>query len=200
MILTEKDKFEKLYDIQAVLKCSDTVLMDEVLKLYPKEFNENGVPVLPFETIDEIKIIKGTDIRYCDFIEIADASTDDKVIKATAKPFLNIEDINEIKKLPMFKFMRLMEYGKDIIALGKELFSKIKRIPTPEEIAAGIEEIKSDDFSIIDALCLRNGISDRNIGAEIPWIIVYRCFEEDFKRDSFARRYSEVIERKNKKK
>lgn len=41
MILTEKDKFEKLYHIQAVLKCSHTILLDEVLKLYPKKRKYN---------------------------------------------------------------------------------------------------------------------------------------------------------------
>ena len=200
MILSEKDKFGKLYDIQAVLKCSNIVLLDEVIKHYPKEFSENGIPIIPFQDIDGVKITKGTEIRYVDFMAIADSDSDDKLIKATAKAFLNIDNLKETNRLPMFKFMRLMEYGKDVIVLGKELFSKIKREPTPDEIAAGIKEIRSDDFSVIDAFCLRNGISDRDFGAETPWIIVYRCFEEDFKRDTFARRYSEVIERKNKKK
>ena len=197
MILTEKDKFEKLYHIQAVLKCSDTVLLDEVLKLYPKDEN---ITVRPFETIDGIEIKKGTHITFEELLEFWDAKTDEDLVNATAKTYFGITDKKEINRLPLFKFLRMMEYGKDIAVFAAEQFKTIKRQYTDEEIAAGIEEIKSDHFSIIDGFCLRNGIVDREYGYQTQWLVIFRCFEEDFKRDSFSRRYSEVIERKNKKK
>lgn len=197
MILSEKDKFGRLYDIQAVLKCSDINLNEEIIKLYPKS---ERITDRPFETVDGIQIKKGTHITFEELLSFWDAKTDDELVKATAKTYFYMENQKEIARLPMFKFLRMMEYGKDVAVYAAEQFATIKRTHTPEEIAAGIQDIKSDHFSIIDGFCLRNGIVDREIGYETPWMIIFRCFEEDFKRDTFARRYSEVIERKTKKK
>ena len=197
MILSEKDKFGKFYEIQAVLKCSDVDLNAEILKLYPKS---ERIVDRPFETVDGIEIKKGTHITFEELLSFWDAKTDEELINATAKTYFGITDKKEINRLPLFKFLRMMEYGKDIAVFAAEQFKTIKRQYTPEEIAAGIQEIKSDHFSIIDGFCLRNGIVDREVGYETQWMIIFRCFEEDFKRDTFARRYSEVIERKHKKK
>ena len=96
MILTEKDKFEKLYHIQAVLKCSDTVLLDEVLKRYPKDEN---ITVRPFETIDGIEIKKGTHITFEELLEFWEAKTDEELINATAKTYFGITDKKEINRI-----------------------------------------------------------------------------------------------------
>lgn len=195
MIITEKDKLKKLKIIAPIIRVSNVDLFKRVVEEYPER---EELP--PFDDIAGIKIENGLNISFEDLTLFADSKTEDELITSTAKVYLKLTDKKKIDNLPMLKFLRLMEYAKDITIYANKLFSTMKREYTKEEKEAGIENIKSDDFDLIDAFCKRNGIQNRDDGYKEHWIVIYRCLKRDFDMAEFNRRYAEVIEHKYKKK
>ena len=170
---------------------------DELIKDHP--LNVHMLSIKP-PVMLETKIENGLNISFEDLTLFADSKTEDELITSTAKVYLKLTDKKKIDNLPMLKFLRLMEYAKDITIYANKLFSTMKREYTKEEKEAGIENIKSDDFDLIDAFCKRNGIQNRDDGYKEHWIVIYRCLKRDFDMAEFNRRYAEVIEGKYKKK
>lgn len=78
------------------------------------------------------------------------------------------------------------------------LFAATGGQPTPEEIKAGINELDSDPFDLIDWYARRQGYADQNDAAKVPWVRVYKCMQIDNKHIAYERRLREILSNKNK--
>lgn len=77
-----------------------------------------------------------------------------------------------------------------------ELFKSLERDYTTDEILAGFDKRKKDIFATIDWYALRMGITDHDLVLKVPWIVIWKCADEDRK----DREYQEAInEIRNKK-
>ena len=194
MILTSKDKFKKLAVAQPLIELSKIDIFEKINELYPKGDN---LFIRPFEKIGRYEVMKGFDITFENLLDFWNSDNDTDFIKLTAKTYLNVESLNN---LPLFDCLRLLDYAKDVAVEAAKLFQTIKRDYTPEEIEAGIQDIKSSDFDVVDRYCQRNGIYDVEIGYQTEWIKIFKSFESDFHKNNFERSYNDVISNKYKNK
>ena len=71
--------------------------------------------------------------------------------------------------------------------------------PTPEAIQAGVEQIESDSFDLVDWYALRMGITDHEEAMQVPWVRVWRCMKRDNQEAQFQYRLREVYAKQSKK-
>ena len=200
MKLTSKHKYGDLPKFAPIINVSDIDLLEEILKLYPYKQNEHGTNIIesPFIEVGGYKVANGFEMSFENLVDFWQPKDEAQLIKHTAKVYLGIEKEKQINKLPLFEFLRLVIYAKDMAILAAEQFKQLKRQYSTEEIAAGIEEMESDDFDVVDRFCVRNGIVDRNEGYKTSWTIIFRCFKIDFQNKRFQEKYADVIKNMSK--
>ena len=200
MKLTSKHKYGNLVKFAPLLAVSDVDILEEILKLYPYKKNNEGADVIesPFVEVGGYKVKNGFDLSFEDLVEFWQPKDETALVKHVAKSYLEIESDKQIMKLPLFEFLRLVIYAKDMAILAADQFKSLKRQYSTEEIAAGIEEMESDDFDVVDRFCIRNGIVDRDEGYRTAWPIIFRCFKIDFQNNRFQEKYSEVVKNMSK--
>ena len=71
--------------------------------------------------------------------------------------------------------------------------------PTPEAIQAGVEQMESDSFDIVDWYAIRMGITDHEEAMQVPWVRVWRCMKKDNQEAQFQQRLREVYAKQSKK-
>lgn len=80
-----------------------------------------------------------------------------------------------------------------------KMWKAISVPPSPEAVQAGVEQLTSDTFSIIDWFALRMGIADHDAVMSVPWVRIWRCMKDDNERGQFQNRLREVMAKQSTK-
>lgn len=112
-----------------------------------------------------------------------------------------ISALHEVKIKPRH-IKRMIKYFREILEKLEKWIEREKQLqydPTPEEVQAGYNEIgkKLKDFSVVDAIALRMGISHDD-ALQLPYTTVYMMLLKDLEQSKFERRLQKVYERKHK--
>jgi uncharacterized protein YeeX (DUF496 family) len=86
-----------------------------------------------------------------------------------------------------------MNYARNVAIIAAEQFKTLKRDYTAEEIAAGIENIKSDHFDIVDSFIEKHPAYNHEQAFKTEWLVIFKTFKRQFEQDKFQRKYAEVI-------
>lgn len=79
------------------------------------------------------------------------------------------------------------------VARINRLFEGIQERPTPQEIKAGVNDLRFGLFGLLDWYAKRMGIASHDDVLPVPWVRVYKCMEMDCRQKKYERRYSEVM-------
>lgn len=101
------------------------------------------------------------------------------------------EDVNKV-----FGFIKFVE--RELERINK-LFSSIKTSFSPEEINAGVKQLKFGTFGVLDWYAKRMGIADQNEVMDVGWVRIYQCMKNDNDKSEYERRLAEIYKNKSKK-
>jgi hypothetical protein len=135
------------------------------------------------------------DLTLGDLFTLQNASGGRGITVAIAKVLLNVSE-QEIMQAPADQVFGLVLWvGKEIERINK-LFDSVKDDPSPEEVQAGVKDLKFGLFGILDWYAARQGISDQNEVLKVKWVRIYKCMDIDTQRNSYARRLRDILNKK----
>ena len=89
-----------------------------------------------------------------------------------------------------------MKWTESQMSRIADLFSRLERELTADEIMAGAEQMKGDIFNTIDWYALRMGISNHDEVLRVPWVTIWRCAKDDRDRDEYKLRLHNIQNQK----
>lgn len=105
------------------------------------------------------------------------------------------EDVYGLKVGDVFGFCNMVT--REVTRINK-LFSSISLEHTPDEVAAGIDQLSFGSFGILDWYAKRMGITNQNEVRSVPWVRIYTCMKNDTAQVAYERRYNQVLTNKVK--
>lgn len=105
------------------------------------------------------------------------------------------EDVYALKVGDVFGFCNMVT--REVTRINK-LFSSISLEHTPDEVAAGIDQLSFGSFGILDWYAKRMGITNQNEVRSVPWVRIYTCMKNDTAQVAYERRYNQVLTNKVK--
>jgi len=155
-----------------------------------------------FTKVKKYPIKKEFDVPFDDllFEQLCDLQSIKTAGDLFVKPFSIVLGINtsQLLKYKAVDCLRFIIHTTDELKRITGLFSEIEYQPTPEELQAGIKDMKGDFFDTADWYAQRMGIKDHDEVFKTKWIRIYRVMKRDFNSNEFERKLRKVIERKNK--
>lgn len=107
--------------------------------------------------------------------------------------------VRTAKHVPVLDMMGLVNFVSAELERINALWESIPSSRTPEEIQAGVSQLKFGVFGIIDWYARRMGITDHDVALKTPWVRVYQCMRNDAEEALYRKRLNEVISNKHKR-
>lgn len=86
---------------------------------------------------------------------------------------------------------------RELERIGR-MFKNISHEPNEDEIAAGVNDLDSGPFGLVDWYARRMGYKDHDEVLRVPWLRVWQTMKIDADRDEYERRLRDVINAKYK--
>lgn len=86
---------------------------------------------------------------------------------------------------------------RELERIGR-MFKNISHEPNEDEIAAGVNDLDSGPFGLVDWYARRMGYKDHDEVLHVPWLRVWQTVKIDADRDEYERRLRDVINAKYK--
>lgn len=86
---------------------------------------------------------------------------------------------------------------RELERIGR-MFKSISHEPNEDEIAAGVNDLDSGPFGLVDWYARRMGYKDHDDVLRVPWLRVWQTMKIDSERDNYERRLRDVINAKYK--
>lgn len=104
----------------------------------------------------------------------------------------------KVSRLKTADALRFILKVKEDIEFIIKAFDGIKYKPTPDEIKAGIKNNSGSLHTVADWYARRMGIQDVEEVYRLPWTRVYSAMKIDVEDLNYRKRYSKIVESKNK--
>lgn len=124
--------------------------------------------------------------------------TDEDLIYTSCEVVLGLSR-RRTSKLPTVPTVGFLNRISAELLRIKGMFDECSVPPTPEETAAGINQLHFGSFGIIDNYAKRMGFTSHDEAAKTPWLVVWQCIRNDAQVALFNRRLSQVMQRSFKK-
>lgn len=108
-------------------------------------------------------------------------------------------DLERIYRLNVFDVFGFVRFCKEQIDKINGLFSALKINYSPEEVAAGVKDLKFGSFGVLDWYAKRMGITNQNEVRDVAWIRIYNCMKNDTEQNNYERRLRKQYLNQNKK-
>lgn len=95
------------------------------------------------------------------------------------------EHVYQLNVFDVFGFAR---FCKEQIEKINTLFASLKIHYSPEELAAGVKDLKFGSFGVLDWYAKRMGITNQNEVRDVAWIRIYNCMKNDTEQNNYERR------------
>lgn len=106
----------------------------------------------------------------------------------------------QVYKLNVFDVFGVINFVRAELERINKLFSSIKVTHTPEEIAAGVEDLNFGTFGVIDWYAKRMGITNQDEVYSVAWIRIYTCMKNDNEKVEYEQRLNKQYIEKAKRK
>ena len=104
-----------------------------------------------------------------------------------------------VYKLNVFDVFGFARFCKEQIEKINTLFSSLKIQYSPEEVAAGVRELKFGSFGVLDWYAKRMGITNQNEVRDVAWVRIYNCMKNDTEQNNYERRLRKQYLNQSKK-
>lgn len=140
-------------------------------------------------TLDDLTYGELAQLQMC-----GDSSLD--AITCFCRVILGVEDIRKILRCDAEQMAGFIIWvTAEVERIGK-LFASVQRQPTPEEVQAGIYNLKHDPFKTADWYARRMGITKHEEAMNTKWIYYFKCMETDNENDEFRRKLNKILSQK----
>lgn len=99
----------------------------------------------------------------------------------------------------MFDVFGVINFVRSELERINNLFASIKISHTPEEIAAGVEDLNFGTFGVIDWYAKRMGITNQDEVYNVAWIRIYTCMKNDNEKAEYESRLNKQYTEKAKR-
>lgn len=106
----------------------------------------------------------------------------------------------EVYKLNVFDVFGVINFVRSELDRINKLFASIKVAHSPEEIAAGVENLNLGTFGVIDWYAKRMGITNQDDVYSVAWIRIYTCMKNDNEKAEYEQRLNKQYAEKAKRK
>lgn len=106
----------------------------------------------------------------------------------------------QVYKLDVFDVFGVINFVRSELERINKLFASIKVTHTPEEIAAGVEDLNFGTFGVIDWYAKRMGITNQDEVYSVAWIRIYTCMKNDNEKVEYEQRLNKQYIEKAKRK
>lgn len=119
-------------------------------------------------------------------------------------PVINVFEIllgykeAEVYKLSVGEVFGFCNMVRSEVERINKLFASISLEHTPDEVAAGIDQLSFGSFGVLDWYAKRMGITNQNEVRDVPWVRIFTCMKNDTAQVAYERRYNQVITNKSK--
>lgn len=100
----------------------------------------------------------------------------------------------------MFDVFGVINFVRSELDRINKLFASIKVAHSPEEIAAGVENLNFGTFGVIDWYAKRMGITNQDEVYSVAWIRIYTCMKNDNEKAEYEQRLNKQYVEKAKRK
>ena len=104
-----------------------------------------------------------------------------------------------VYSLSVFDVFGVINFVKSELERINNLFASIKVSHTPEEIAAGVEDLNFGTFGVIDWYAKRMGITNQDEVYNVAWIRIYTCMKNDNEKAEYESRLNKQYTEKAKR-
>lgn len=122
----------------------------------------------------------------------------DGMIYGVCRIIMGLEE-DEVNKARAIDVVRFAGWVMGEVRRINKLFEKTNVRPTPQQVRAGIGNLRFGLFGVLDWYALRMGYQDHEKVADVPWLNIYKCMDMDAKKILFERKLQEVINNDNRR-
>ena len=109
-------------------------------------------------------------------------------------------DVKIVASRPAIEILGIVNMVQGEMERIGKLFQSLNTDKTSEELSAGIDNLNSGAFGIVDWYAQRMGIVDHEEVFETPWARIYQCMKIDHENAEFEKRYRKIIEQRSRRK
>lgn len=106
----------------------------------------------------------------------------------------------QVYQLNVFDVFGVINFVRAELDRINKLFASIKVTHSPEEIAAGVEDLNFGTFGVIDWYAKRMGITNQDEVYSVAWIRIYTCMKNDNEKSEYEQRLNKQYAEKAKRK
>jgi hypothetical protein len=139
-----------------------------------------------------------TDLNKCEIWQILALKSmqPESVYVKAAEILLGLESW-QVENEEVEKVLGFGNWLAEQMKQAADLFKKCHVPPTPEEKAAGVEQLNFGDFGLLDWFAQRMHIT-HDAAEHTNWLIVWQCMYNDAQKTLYERRLMKVRSRKKK--
>lgn len=108
--------------------------------------------------------------------------------------------LDQVYGLNVYDVFGVINFVRTELDRINRLFASIKVTHTPEEIAAGVEDLNFGTFGVIDWYAKRMGITNQDEVYGVAWIRIYTCMKNDNEKSEYEQRLNKQYANKAKRK
>lgn len=105
----------------------------------------------------------------------------------------------EVYSLDVFDVLGVVKFVRTELERINGLFASIERTHSPEEIAAGIEDLNFGTFGVIDWYAKRMSITNQDEVYDVAWVRIFTCMKNDNDKAEYEQRLHKQYLEKSKR-